>query len=463
MKIETLDNSKERRIVIGLITDKAVLSQVQPKWNGELLRSKWSNLVCGWAVDYFKKYGEAPGKAIQGIFESWASDAKDQETIDLVSKFLEGLSNEWDELEREVRNPAFIIDTAASYFNEVSIRRLIEELTGDIDAGKVGRALHRAESFNKVEIGTDGFVDVFKDENTMKEVFDEQRESLIIHEGDGISFYGTAFERDGFIGIMAPEKRGKTWRLLDFAYRAAIQGRRVAFFEVGDMSRNQILRRFYARVAGRPIKPRIVKYPRLITRDPDDEMARVGFEEREFKNGLNVEQAREACQTLMTNNKGESYIRLSVHPALSISVNGIKAILQSWEWAGWLPDFVIIDYPDILAPNSDKMDYLHRIEDTWASLRALSQVYHCCIIAGTQAKATSYKAAILDMTHFSGNKLKFAYVTGMLGLNQTPAEKDMSIMRENWIALREDEFTEGQCIHHAMCLPIGNFSVLNTL
>ena len=50
------------------------------------------------------------------------------------------------------------------------------------------------------------------------------------------------------------EKRGKTFWLIDMAWRGMLQRKKVAFFATGDMSQRQMMRRFIARAAKRPFK-----------------------------------------------------------------------------------------------------------------------------------------------------------------------------------------------------------------
>jgi replicative DNA helicase len=146
---------------------------------------------------------------------------------------------------------------------------------------------------------------------------------------------------------------------------------------------------------------------------------------------------------------------LSVHPSASVNVPKIEAILNGWERAGWVPDIIIIDYADLLAPITAR-EQLHQIDETWAALRGLSQSRHCLVVTATQASAQSFRAETINETHFSGNKLKLAHVTGMVGISATPAERSIGISRLNWIVRREGEFDTDRVCHCAGCLAIAN-------
>jgi len=277
---------------------------------------------------------------------------------------------------------------------------------------------------------------------------------------------------------------------LDMAWRAMEQGRRVAFFEVGDMSHSQLLRRMMVRATGRPLKAGEVKIPMDIRlrEGPSSEREEESPQRQNRRRGRrdapvrqreeNGESRRPALSTVDTFHKpyrkalsrertykvldrlhethGIDFLRLSCHPNSSISVLGIRAILKEWEQSGWIPDIVVIDYADILAPAFPKEQPIDQINTTWKLLRGMSQQLHCLVLTATQANASSYEAHTIDRTHFSGNKLKLAHVTGMVGLSATPGETASGILRMNWVVLREGDFKDNQFLHVAGCLAVGN-------
>lgn len=457
MKISKRNSNSERRILTGMIVDRNVLAKIASKWEGELFRSKWSNLIAGWCVKYFNKYNRAPKRQIEVLFEQWATeDGKDKETVSLVEKFLNSLSDEYDSLARE-SNSEYILDLAAEHFNRVRLTLLKESIEGDIEAGDLEKGFKRIHEFSRLELGTGAGIDVLADKEAFRQAFTEKRESIVKYPGALGEFFGDALERDGFIAFMGPEKRGKTWCLLDMAFRAMSQGKRVAFFEVGDMTQNQILRRFGVRAAKKPMKPKTVRIPKQILHDPESEMVEVQYDERKHTKGLDWLTCWKAIRKLVKSKElDRGLLRLSCHPNSTLSVLGMKSILQGWERTGWVPDVIITDYADILAPMPGMTESRDQINATWKYLRSLSQSLHCLVVTATQAKATSYRAETIDRTHFSEDKRKLAHVTGMIGLNATEEEKKQGIMRLNWIALREAEFTEDFCVYTAGCLDIGN-------
>jgi hypothetical protein len=460
IRVEHRDSSVERRVVIGMITDAGVLGRIASKWETETLQARWSNLVGGWCVKYFRQYGKAPGKDIEAMFEAWALDGADEETTKIVEAFLSGLSGEYARIAQQT-NADYLIDLAGKHINRVKLTRLAEAILGDIAAGDIERAEQRAAAHHTVEMGEGSVVDVLHDYEAIKAAFKEKGRPLINYTGALGTFFDDSFERDAFVAFEGPEKVGKTWWLLDVAWRGMLAKHRVAFFEVGDLSKNQIIRRFMIRAARRPLKPGICRKPINIIHGPDDMYASVDFDEREFKHPLSPAAAWAAAQRI-TGGAGEPLLKLSIHRANSISVYGVEAQLDRWEKEiQWVPDIVIVDYADILAPPSRSLESRDQINETWMGLRAISQ-RHCLLVAASQTNTASYEADVIDRGHFSGDKRKNAHVTAMIGLNVHEPEKEQMLTRLNYVELREGEFTRSKCVHVAGSLGIANPAMLST-
>lgn len=467
MKVTKQDSSQERRILTGMIVSRAFLARIASKWEkGGLFRTKWCNLIGGWCVKFFRKYDKAPRSGVQSLFEEWAENRSDRETVDLIERFLARLSGEYKALAREI-NLDHLTDMAGEHFNRVRLEKLAEEIQADIEAGESDKATGRVSKFSHIELGAGAGIDVMFDHEAIREAFEAKADPIVKYPGDLGRFFGDALERDGFICFMGPEKRGKTWWLIDLAWRAMLQRRRVAFFEVGDMSQNQIMRRLMVRASNAPLKAKTVRYPTELEKIEGEESATPTHEDREYRRPLSVKKAVAACKKVMMSRvkSQSSYFKLSVHPNSSISVDGIRSVLETWERdEEWVPDVIVIDYADILAPlyAGSTMDSRDQINATWKALRALSQSRHCLVVTATQAKASSYTAHTVSQTDFSEDKRKFAHVTGMIGLNATPAEKENGIIRVNWIVLREDDFIVTRCCHVAGCLDVGQPAIRST-
>lgn len=455
LKVERRDGTPARRVLVGMIMSRHVLGPVADRWSGPgLFASPWENLVGGWAVEHYRKHGESPRNGIESYFERWAETARDGDVVAAVERFIAGLADESARL-RASMSPDHVIDVANDVFEHVHLASIATRVSSHLAVGDVKKAREIVNASRAVEIGLGAGVNVLTDESLIHAAFDSRAEALVQYPDAVGNFFGPALGRDQFVALMGKEKVGKSYWLLDIAYRGVTQGRNVAYFEVGDMSQPQVLRRVASRVTGRPMDPGAYQYPVTIDPSADGKPARVEFEWRTERDGLTADDAVAAFR-LLADDVGPERFKLSCHPNSSINVGGIETIVQTWARDGWRPDVIVIDYADILAPMPGADEVRDQINANWKAMRAMSQRHHCLVVTATQTDANSYGAKILRRENFSEDKRKYAHVTGMVGLNQTDAEKERGVYRLNWVVRRELAFAETKCVHVASCLPLGN-------
>jgi hypothetical protein len=454
----------ERQILVGMIISDAVLSKITSCWTGSMFASKYSNVIATMCVNYCKRHNKAPNKDIVNLFAAWSENRKDKATIDLVDSFLSSLSSEYEE---GVQNPDYLIDLAGEHFLKVKIEKLIETATGHIEDGKVNDAYKTLASLHKVEMGKNVGTHLFIDKKEVYKAF-ERNEEVLIKYPDGLGkFFKYTFQRETLVSFMGHEGIGKTWWLIDIAYRAMLQRRKVAFFEVGDMSRSQIIQRFMVRVSGTPMWPGKYDIPVSLV------MSKVGggvsanvqvrHEEKVFKTRLDAETAWAACEEVVKHKvkSNDSYFYLNDHSTGSVTVEGIRSELQELERNDWRPDVIIIDYADILADPTTKLDKRDQINENWMQLKKMSMDLHCLVITATQSNRASYTAQTVKMEHSSEDKRKLSHVNYMIGINQNEPEKELGLMRLNYVKAREMDFKQSRCCQIAGNLSLGNPAILS--
>ena len=466
MQIETRDGSQERHILCSLVLNDHVLGRIAPHFTGNELSTKWGNIVASWCVNHWKKYSKAPRTTINSIYRKWRLKDHGEETNKLMEMALEAISEEAENSSADYTNSDYLIDQTIDYFNFVKAQKHRQEVEAALDQGNTQEALSYIANFRPVELSEQAGSDLFLDEAEVRDTFETSMlDPLVMYGGPLGRFLNPFLVRDAFVAFVGPEKSCKSFFLQDLAYRAMTQRNRVAYFEVGDMSRRQVKRRLLVRASGHPIHadrwPHTIKYPVRITRG--DEIARVESKELTFNKPLNADKAWQSCLKVMsqTVKSKRSFFRLSVHPNSSINVDGIRSILDGWIKEGWIPDVVVIDYLDILAPPAGRMDRREAIDLTWKQLRSLTTELHVLVAGATQANADSYTRKTIDRRNFSESKTKNAHVTGLFGLNQTTEEKEEGTIRVNIMEGRDREFSPRRCVHVASCLALGNPAVVS--
>jgi len=474
VRVQTYGNGNiDREILISMVVDARVLGAIAAKWpeDGRLFASDWANTVARWCVKHHRDYGKPPRKSIRGYFDRWAERGRDKEEVTAMENFLAALSGQYDQYDRngDGPDPQYVIDLARDRFTAVRMQDSIEKLKAQLDRGDVAKAEEIWNSFRRVDVGTGAGVDLLTEKQAVRTAF-ETKSEVLIKFGDPYAdaFFGDALSRDEFIVVTAKEKGGKSFTLQEIALRGVENKRNVAFFELGDQSQNQIIRRIAARIARHPHKltqsPQTVSWPTSITRNGNGP-PEVQFEDLTFTEPLSADAAVKAVRRFGKKwmGFGESRLRLSCHPASSVNAPQIEAVLEDWARDGWRSDIVIIDYLDLMSPINGTADTRDQINANWKALRGINLKWHVLLVGGTQANRASYEAEYLTRDNFSEDKRKNAHVTGMLGINQTDDEAVAQIVRYNWMLLRDLPFTNETYLYAATCLAVANPMVCFTM
>lgn len=498
------DGGPERKLLTGMIVSDEFMAGAVHFTDPTLIEADFVRQIAEWCLAYHKRYKKAPGRHIKDIFDAHAPQL-DEDKRGLIADLLSSLSEEYERGDK--LNAPYLLDQAVTYFKGRALTRLDQTVKGHLLNGDVAEAEAAVASFRRVGRAETSGGNPFTNMELLQRAFERAEKPLFTFPGALGRMLNYQLNRDQFIGIMAPEKRGKTWWLNELAIRAAVARNNVALFQVGDMSEEQVDLRLAERLSKRssmayedgeflmPVPdcrcnqtgglcPKGRKCPTLVAKWSMEALleafhAEGGEEghrpcsrcagERGWRGSawwartemqgdpLTWRQAWRVFNKFMGRTKGRDF-RLSVHPSDQLSVSGIKGILDSWEaFDNFIPDVIIIDYADNLAPEPDdkRADFRHQENRKWKLLRGLSQERHCLVVTATQAAGRGYQKSSLDMSDYSEDKRKYAHVTGMYALNQTEEEKEAGIMRFGVLVQRAGEFFTKREVYVGQALRLG--------
>jgi hypothetical protein len=462
MKVQRRKNELEKRIMVAMIVDPVVLGAIAPKWDKEACKSKWAAIVGSWCVKYFTKYNKAPRQTIWSLFQSWAEDHSDQETVELIDKFLRGVGDKYKALAREI-NSEYMIDQASGYFDRNRALKVTSTVEGHIENGDLAKAIKTIEEFRPIELGMGSGIDVLSDKAAYFRAFEKKSDPVFTYEGDLGNFLNKILLPGRLISFMGREKIGKTRWLVDFSWRAMLNRKRVVFISAGDMSEDEMELLFSVRAARHPQdSEEEVLYPKkIITGFPS---ATVTHKIKKFPDGLSRIAGWKALTAVRENKlkTDQSYLKLFCYPNGSVSIEQITSMLHMLAKRGWPADIVAIDYADILAAMDGKVETRHQINATWMGMKKLTQSLHCVVVTATQSDADSYGTVLLDLTNFSEDKRKYAHVNAMIGLNATEEEVEQGLTRLNILQGRGFKFNRRRVLHVAGCPALCNPAILST-
>ena len=459
MPAQEYDGRRELRVISGMVMSNTVLNKLvllpQRDWADPAMRV--ADRMC---CRYFDSHGKAPKKSIVDLFASWSEKAKYKDEVTAVERIIQQV------IQVESINAPLCIDEAMALFAENRATHGMDVAKGMFAEGKVDEGLRTlAEAAEPIKAGTSSSSFPVSDKNEHKAAFSESSESIVKFPGGLGQFFGDMLEEDGFVSFLAPQGRGKSFFLMELAYTAMLQRKKVAYFQIGDMTKKQICRRLYSRAAKWPLRSPSGKWPCKVKWPAKLALDGVDYDDLEFDRPLDAKLANEACDRIRQEIRSSSpYLALSCHESMSLSVKGVGAVLREMARGGFEPQVVCLDYADNLAPVNYKVDVRHQIHQTWELMRALSMEKHVLLVTATQSTRQKYgkEGGTIRMDSTSEDIRKVGAVTGLVGINQDDSERANGLYRLNWADKTRDAASNPKrfCFT-AACLPVANPAVLS--
>jgi len=496
----------ERRIITGLIVSADYLRRVAPFWDDALIEAPEMRRIARWCLSHFERYACAPDRDVEQIYLTAIREENiPKAEAELIEAVLTTVSDEYERGEHF--NSAYLYDQTVAFFREREVAQHNRSVADLIDRGRVQEAEELAAQFRPRSWATSRGLDLGTEPGYERVVaaFRQASIPIVRYPGPIGEMLNSHLIRDGFIAFMGPEKRGKTFWLTDIAFRALRQKCNVAFFQAGDLSESQFLRRISIYLARRSDDPDYcMPYWRAVgdcvrnqfdqCRRPDRNCDHGVYNASEFEAfkespdefqtlsslskiaGENPDYApcdSAACKErwpsiwlsqmpekapLVGGHAGtvvreffERYkrrLRLVTYPSGTLTTDEMRSCLDEWERQDdFVPDLIVADYADIMTARTQ--EFRHRQDEIWKGLRGISQENHALVATATQTDADSYRSDLLRLGNFSEDKRKYAHVTAMFGLNQDPRgrEKDLGVTRISTIVAREGHYNPTRAVH----------------
>ncbi len=474
-----IDVEDEKKILISMIVSTSFLKEIIPILKPEYFKVPYSKRIFKWIKTYFDKYQEAPGRHIQDLYQT-ETDAIDNEEAELLASFLEELSNQYD----ETFNEAYILDKAIVYLKKQALDYTTTRVKSFLELGQVAEAEMELESFRKVAKATSGWVNPH-DPDFITKVFKDDRDTLIKFPGALGELFGF-WDRGWLVAVQAGYNIGKTFFLQEVRLQGLLGRLRVAEINL-EMSSERLARRHYKRImaasehGGTYLYPvfdchynqtgectdraRINKVklfdgdcedlPKRFQDGPKDYLPCTACRGEDNKFRLSwwwTQVERKAVDEISVKKKSQAIdgmyggnFRLKCYPRFSANLQDIQRDLDLLEYSeGFIPDIIIIDYADILRPESNRdSNEEGRLNETWMTLAKMAAERHCLVVTATQIKTDALKRQHAKMGDASGSaRAKYAHTDFVFGLTATNEEKMRGIRRINVIKNRDGDFNE---------------------
>jgi len=494
MKIQrrNINNSIEKRILTGLIVSDAFCKEMCSIIDLNYFLVDYVKITVKWVLVYYFEYRVAPGKHIQNLFDT-NKDYLSEAEGELILGFLANLSKEYEESEQF--NISYLIDQTVVYFRMRGLSIISENIKKLLASDKLDLAEEQIQKYKQVAKETTTWTNPLGDLEYMERTFEDRSEPLFSLPGD-FTKLNRGFHRDWLVGFLGPMKRGKSWWLLEMATQAALHKLNTVFVSL-EMSDKAVAMRFYKRLVALNEKNTNVLLPCFDCLKNQDgtceKVERMGIrklmgsdgylpqykenkehiicdycrvhgvagfvpsvwytkEERKRLSPVTLTRQLLALQRMRL----DSYLRIKTYPAHSANLSDLCRGIASLEYTeDFIPDVIVIDYADILAPEAKSIDRRSQIDETWKMLKNMAATKHCLVVTASQSTRDSIKKKSVSQIDTAEDIRKLAHVDLMLSLNQTKEEKRQHVMRIGIIAEREDEYNEDDQVMVLQQLSLG--------
>ena len=472
-----------------MIVSTSFLKEVSLLIDTEYFTIPYVQKVVEWVLEYYHNFETAPFMDIKPVFDQKSIRLPEKEVL-LIEQLLTNISTQY--TENPDLNLDYLVKQTISYFQKRELEITAGNVKYYLEQDEIAQAELELLKFKKVMVTTSSCVNVF-DEEVIKKAFKESEEGILHIPGYLGEFIGP-LQRGWLIALQGGYKKGKTWWLLDFIINAVMDNLNVAFFSL-EMSQNQIIKRIAHRVTGlassekpqlipildclqnqkdfchlpeRPDQGAVLVDGELVPFEHADAMYKVCTFCRDMPNSPFIPTSwyeRVEAKPLTTqkmvqvaNAFKEAYgnsFKLQVYPRFSANIIDIKHdldLLESTE--NFVPDLIVIDYADILKPESNNTAGTQKEDETWIALAQLAGERNALTITPTQITKEGQDAKIIEVKHTARWSGKLGHVDAIYGINQTQEEKDRGQQRLNTIMHRHEDFNP-----LSQCLVLQNFNI----
>lgn len=474
--------TEEKRIAVALITSERFAKEILPILDLDYFVNSYLKIIASWGIAFFEEHGKVANKHIKDIYESEAHRIKETDA-ELISDLLGLLSDQYDP---DSVNVEYLKDCAVGYFRRRELEIVVNNVSVLKDKEEYDEAEQQIEKFTKVALELDsGSLINIGDVNQVIEIYEEREKedkNFFQLPGD-LGRYLGPFKRGDLIGYYAPAKRGKSFTLVDHFKHLVLQKRKTIFWSI-EMTRTEITPRIMKAFHPMVEEAGVYSFPtfdciknqagecvdrasKVIVLDGDEliedpnhvpctKCMRGGkhdFTMTIYYDKIYREQDDIFTVTDMLSGTkrapGISSIlgrcgRLSVHKKYTLTYDKMMRdieVLHAQD--GFVPDAFVLDYVDILDIGS-KFDDYRAVDEAWKLLARVAGEFNALMITATQANKEGHKAANLDASHQSGFYGKNQHVNMMVGLNQTPEEKEQGVIKYGITEARSQHYIQGK-------------------
>jgi len=348
--------------------------------------------------DYYEKYQVQPSPEViqeevrKLTAHSKVKKEKEKDYLECVDRLMN----------MDLADRAYVQDSAIAFGKKQALTEAILKSVDDLQKAKDFSIIEkRIKEANQVgenigDLGTDYFETI----NARMPVYHERDAEKIKTGIDKVDQLMAGGLGRGELGIViAPPGTGKTLSLVNFGAAGVNQGKNVAHFSL-EMSEQRVTQRYDSTFTNKDF---------AYIRDNQDSVAK-------------------ALGMIKKVRKGR--LKVKSFPTRTCTVDMIKAYLTKVKLAdGFVPDVIIIDYPDLLRPTSTYSERRTELEILYEELRGLAQEFDAAMWGASQTNRGALEKKVVTIADLAESFGKAAVADFMIAISQTKEEKKNNELR----------------------------------
>lgn len=443
-------NSKQGRIAAGLL---------KPDSFDDSFRDIATRILA-----YHRKHKKAPGvEHLDDVFDDIIANAKHKKQR-AYSRMLEGII-----ANAEGLNSDYVLSRINEFSRRQSLKAAVIEASERYQAGgddlvaNVESILTKALRFKEQDMDAGVFL---SDQKRAFEFLNKRAESWRtgIDAFDRINLGPT---RGKMLLLIAPKGSGKSWWCVDAGKRMLVQGAKVVHITL-EMPIEDVVQRYFQSFFAIPKRSEAIRYTRFAL----DNLGRLEeLLKKKRRPAMSLaEPGLERWLSRRVSQWGARFSRLVVQsfPTKSLTIAKLEAYLDMLEFNGFIPDALILDYPDLMY--MDKNNPRISIGWTYEELRGILQRRNIAGVFPTQGNRKSWDAPVVKGGMVAEDASKLMTTDMCLIYNQTLEEKQRGLARlfaekhrsdeDKFTVLITQSYTSGQFMLDSIRMPHNYWSMI---
>jgi hypothetical protein len=501
IKMETVVSDDEMIILAFMVmNDDVAQSALRRYKSGELKTRHFSEYfrpVFRALIKYIGSFGKGPRFTVETLFNKMRISDEER---DVVGEYLERIAAEYSRIEAdESVEPEYVSgELIPDFIREQEGRLLIEKIETAIDSGRiyaVDEAIDEYTSISEEEWDNSMGATAPFSQEAIESYYAADAEDKIVLRLDGpIGAVIPPLCRKKLTAITGVEKSGKTTWMGDLAWRSIISSKAKVLWINCEMDDEDLREYFWRRLtqtasdkehAGRRIFPvfdclnnqldrceimkrslnggRLFETGKITTFTQNrnwkictkcrNQKTRFQKPTKIFIPAIWFDQIRlrqirrrTIARAISLNRTFKlNRLRIKTFPRLAVKFTDVERFITGYmKRNSFKPDLLVLDYPDIIAPEEGKLLDRQNVDFIWKKCAGLTHELDCATLVADQATKAARSKRNIERDDTSESKTKDAHLDVRVTLNMTDEEEEIGIQRIGILYRRKGKRTTSQ-------------------